>query len=251
MAHRWCLVWLTAALMALSPAHSADRLVVFAPSSMVDVMRDLEQAYEAPERDVSVSIAGTGQLARQIASGAAADIIMTADDRWMDWLVDRNDVQAKSVIAFAGNRLVVAVRRETENWADWQSMIRSNRFAMANPDTVPAGRYGKAALESLGLWDAARENGVFGDNVRVTLQQLIRGEVEAALIYESDLAASADIRALYTFTPEQSGPIRYLAATVGQGGESAEEWLNFLMSNTAQQILAEHGFTSHQEHPQQ
>ena len=229
------------ALVMTKPVLASD-LLVFAPSSMTEVLnRVLEQYQQATGNGVKVSVAGTGQLARQIEAGAPANIFISADRTWIDYLQQR-----KLLIGephdLATTRLVVAVRRETENWVDVKTLLTQSRFAMADPATVPAGRYARQALDKLGWWEEARSRAIYGENVRVTLRRLALGEVEAAIVYASDLEVEPNARAALVFAGGAHEPIIYVAAQVSPAAPGSAQFLEYLTGPKALGILERFGF---------
>ncbi len=224
-------------------AAADDRLLVFAAASLTDVLTEVSAVY-GDETGVSVTFAfaGSGTLARQIEAGAPADVYVSADKLWMDWVVGKGRVAGDSPVAFASNRLVIAVRNETENWVYPEGLITTSRFAMGEPESVPAGRYARQALKENGLWDQAREQAVFGENVRVTLRRLTLGEVGAAIVYRTDVLADPAVRSIYAFAEESHEPIAYLAAPVKGGSNSAARFVQWLSSAEAKTVLEKHGF---------
>ena len=225
----------------------AERLLVFAPSSMTEVIGKLNEAFEDQHGITAIaSIAGTAQLARQVEAGAPAHIFISADRKWGNYLAKAGNIVTETRLSIAKNTLVVAVRRETENWADVEKLLTTGRFSMAEPENIPAGRYAREALENLNWWPDAKTHAVFGENVRVALRSLARGEVDAAIVYQTDLRADPDVRAAYTFRSDQHSPIIYEATLVqqAQSNENARTYLSFLTSDTALSILLKAGFSS-------
>ena len=232
--------WLSSA----TPTIANDKLVVFAPASMTDVLGNIASEFEIKsEKGVSLSLAGTAQLARQLEHGAPANVFITADGDWMKWAVDRDLVDEKTVLPVAGNTLVVAVRNEIENWADIKALLTTSRFAMAEPSAVPAGRYAKQALVSLGIWEKASEQAVYGDNVRVTLRRLALGEVAAAIVYATDVEAEPDVKSIFTFSTDSHEAIIYWAALVSRS-KSGSDFLGFLNLQSSAQAFKEFRFLS-------
>ncbi|MEL7228943.1 MAG: molybdate ABC transporter substrate-binding protein [Pseudomonadota bacterium] len=226
-------------------AFAQERLLVFAPASLGAVMKEVGAAYSrAGDARPVFSVAGTAQLARQVAAGVPADIFISADKRWMDYVVSKGAAAPHEVRAFLGNSLVLAVRRETENWADGKGLLTDARFAMGNPQSVPAGTYAQSALEAKGWWETAKPNAVYTENVRVAVKWLTRGEVGAALVYGSDVASEPDLRAALTFDEKEHGTIRYYVALVGDTpSEKARDFAGFLSSAAAQALFVEAGFS--------
>jgi molybdate transport system substrate-binding protein len=236
-------VWILAAILALAPQAALAKIVVFAPSSMTDVIGALAAFHEERVREkVVVSLASTSQLARQLDAGAPADIFLTADESWMDWAQDRALVEPSSTITFAGNRLVVVTAKEAAR-KDWPRALEQGRFAMAEPEAVPAGRYTKAALTSLSLWRALRPNVVFAENVRITLRLAARGDVDAAIVYRTDANIEPAVAVAYTFDPKTHPPIRYFAAETPDAAAGAAAFLETLGTDHAQAILKKAGFS--------
>ncbi|MEM9677467.1 MAG: molybdate ABC transporter substrate-binding protein [Pseudomonadota bacterium] len=235
------------ALLASLPLQvmAAERLTVFAPSSLTDVMSAVTKAYEAHSGGaVVLSFAGSAQLARQVAAGAPADIIISAHPDWMNYLIENRAVDPKSVRIIAGNRLVIAVRREVENWSEPLKLLQSDRFAMGEPDSVPAGTYAREAMLNLGIWFKAKSQAVYGENVRVALFRLVRGEVGAAVVYESDLTLETGARVAYRFDPSTHADIRYVIAPVmtSRPKSSMDTFIDFLTGADGQAVFKEFGF---------
>ena len=238
------LVLLVSWLFAVTSAIANDQSIIFAPSSMTDVLNRISTDFITKTgKGVTLSLAGTAQLARQLEHGAPADVFITADGDWMKWAVDRNLVTEKTVTPIAGNQLVVAVRNEVENWADVEGLLTTGRFAMAEPNAVPAGRYAKQALTSLGIWDKAKGQAVYGDNVRVTLRRLALGEVAAAIVYATDAYAEPKVKPIYTFSADSHEAIVYWAGQVSQS-KSDGDYLNFVKQPSTGRTFKEFGFLS-------
>ncbi|EKF17019.1 molybdate ABC transporter substrate-binding protein [Nitratireductor pacificus] len=231
-------------LAALSTlASAADRLTLFAAASMKDAMDRAVVTYGAAGGgDVVVSFASSSVLARQIEAGAPADLFISANKDWMDYLSERDLVRSGSERVIAGNSLVIAAAEGTEPVSD-PELLLDTRFAMGDPSHVPAGKYAKTALESLGLWSKLEKNAVFGENVRVALELANRGEVKAAIVYGSDQKAAGGLARAYTFPSGSHAPVIYPAAAMKDASPEAEAFLDFLTSEAGQAIFAELGFS--------
>ena len=240
----WFLTLQLLACFLAKPAVAGNSILVFAPASMTDVLQDVAEAYQAQSgQSVTYSFAGTQQLARQLDAGAPAELYITADRDWMDWAVARQLVDAGQIFALAGNRLVIAVRNEVENWADITALLTDNRFAMAEPDSVPAGRYARQALQKQGIWQQAQSQAIFGDNVRTTLRRLGRGEVTSAIVYGTDAAIEPRVRTLFVFPPGSHDVITYwAAATANNTDGKVLHFIDFLKGPQAGAIFAGAGF---------
>ena len=210
---------------------------------MTESIKQIADAFDASNGGTTkISIASTAQLARQIDAGAPADIFISADHLWMDWLENKKHILANSRTAIAGNKLVVAVRRETENWVSIEALVTKSRFAMAEPERVPAGRYAKQALTSKGWWKEAQGQAAYGENVRITLRRLALGEVPAAIVYASDLTVEPEVRTAFTFADGDHDPIVYQAAATMTENPAAASFLDFLKAPKARSIFSQAGF---------
>lgn len=226
-----------------APALAADRLTVFAAASMKDAIDRAAVEYEALSgHRIAVSYASSSVLARQIEAGAPADLFISANTDWMEWLAERRLIRADSRRIIAGNSLVIAAAPGTAPASDPAELL-GTRFAMGDPSHVPAGKYARTALESLGLWDAVAPNAVFGENVRVALELAGRGEVRAAIVYGSDQKAAAGLVRAYAFPPTSHAPIVYPAAATRDGAREAETFLGFLTSEQGRRIFSDLGFS--------
>jgi molybdate transport system substrate-binding protein len=233
---------------------TVPRLLVFAAASMKNVLEEIGQKYETQcGCKMAFSFAGSGTLARQIEAGAPADIFISADLRWMDWLEQKNAIKPGLQRMIAGNVLIVAAAAggqspksntaANEAKRDLAELLKRGRIAMANPDSVPAGRYGKQALKNLGLWHDVSSRLVFGENVRVSLLLAARGNVAAAIVYRSDALIEPRVKIAHSFASGVHDPIAYPASLVKSSVEG-EEFLEFLSSRPARLIFRKFGFTA-------
>ena len=248
--------------VALAPAIAQSRLLVFAAASLSNVMQETGKEFEKQCRcEVTFSFAGSGTLARQIDAGAPADIFVSADTIWMDWLRNKGAMHEETIQVIAGNRLVVAVSNKTAQANDENStaeivsqLLNANRIAMAEPHSVPAGRYSKQALERLGLWQKLSKKFVYGENVRVSLSLAARGDVDTAIIYLSDAKIEPRVKIAYVFKKNSHDKVLYPAGLVkatvkaktvtnAKTNLKAIEFMNYLTSQPAQQIFQRFGFT--------
>lgn len=216
----------------------ADPVVVFAAASLKEPLDTLA----AELGNVVVSYGGSGTLSRQVLAGAPADIVLLANEDWMTPLL------AAGIIAdvhdFASNSLVVLGAAGSPDLAlsALPDALGDGRLAMGAAASVPAGIYGKAALETLGLWDDLRDRLVEVDNVRAGVVMLARGEVPYALAYDTDARASGAVRVVATF-PEGSYPaIRYLGGIINATPQAQAFWAA-LRGPEGQDILQAAGFT--------
>lgn len=225
--------------------------LVFAAASLRDVLLAVAAEWTASGNGpVRFSFAGTPALARQLEQGAPADLFLSADEQWMEWARERGLVRPESVVSLLGNRLVLvapsAGAREIPlvPGVDLGAALGvDGRLAIADVGSVPAGRYGKAALESIGAWEAVRRRLAMTENVRAALALAARGEVPLALVYESDARSEPKVRVAGTFPAGSHPPIRYpMALTGNPPSAQARAFHAHLRSAAAARIFVAHGF---------
>jgi len=225
-------------------AAAGEKIAVFAPASMQDVLPEIISGYESTcVCEIVLSVAGTSVLARQIEAGAPVDVFISADRLWMDYLLERNLVRPETIVLIAANQLVIAASNSGAVDDNPKLLLGRGRFAMAEPNGVPAGRYAKMALETIGLWDEVRGNAVFTENVRIALRLAARGDVHAAIVYDSDVKVEPGLRVAYTFTEESHPPVRYPAAVTGNASQAAVAFLRYLESAEARAAFLRAGFS--------
>ncbi|MCV0425258.1 MAG: molybdate ABC transporter substrate-binding protein [Roseibium sp.] len=232
----------------LIPATAQAPLTVFAAASMREAMERIGTVFEKETGvEIVFSFAGTGTLARQVEAGAPADVFVSADINWMTYAEDQGAVRPETVHPIASNALVLIGARETLplelKSAELEKALGGARMAIADTDTVPAGRYGKAALESLGLWQSVATQLAPMENVRIVLASVARGDTPLGLVYQTDAAIEPAVSVLAEF-PEGTHPkIEYLAALTTEGDHpDATAFLEFLRQQQARDILRSLGF---------
>ncbi|MDF1600706.1 molybdate ABC transporter substrate-binding protein [Mesorhizobium sp. YIM 152430] len=233
------------------PARGQEPVTVFAAASLKTALDDIGAAWSQESGNAAtISYAGSSALARQIEEGAPADLFIPADLDWMAYLAERDLVDAASERRFLGNRIVlVAPADSTVDLSigpgfDLAAALGDGRLAMANVDAVPAGRYGKAALESLGVWDDVAGKVAQAENVRAALQFVTLGEAPFGIVYRTDATAEPGVRVVGTFPEDSHDPIIYPAAlTADSANPDAAAFLDYLQGDIARAIFAEQGFT--------
>jgi molybdate transport system substrate-binding protein len=234
-----------------SPA-AGEPVTVFAAASLKEAMDEQARRFEGNTGNkVIVSYGASNALARQIEAGAPADVFISADLDWMDYLEQRARLVSGSRTNLLHNDLVLiapATSRTTLRIApnlDLAAALGGEKLAMANPDSVPAGKYGKAALTALGAWASVERQTARTDNVRVALSLVARGEATLGIVYRSDALAERGVRIVDTFPEATHAPIVYPGALVApQKGPAAKALLDFLRSASARPIWEKYGFTA-------
>jgi len=239
-----CCVWGTLAL-----AQDA-KLVVFAAASLKDALDEINAAYRRDKgQETTTSYAASPTLAKQIEAAAPADIFISADLDWMDYLDNKNLIQHDTRENLLGNRLVLVAGKDAgTNIAiaphfDLLGALKGGRLAMADPDSVPAGKYGRTALISLGAWSSVVDHVVNAENVRVALAYVARGEAPLGIVYETDAKADSNVKVVGVFPENSHQPILYPAALIKDAKPEARTFLAYLASPAARAVFEKDGFT--------
>ena len=243
----WAAMTVVALLLSLACGFEdrSDTLLVFAATSLTDAMRDIVDEFESEgSANVLVSFGGSQALARQIASGAPADLYISAGAGPLEFL-EAKGVPFSDAVDLLTNRLVVVSRRGIARPESLESLAGSGfgRVALANPNLAPAGMYAREALLGLGLWDAVEPKLIYGSDVRATLTYVESGNADAALVYATD-AWSTDLAISEVVPAGAYPPIVYPAVIVGDSSNKplARRFLDFLQSQGASEIFTRHGF---------
>ena len=236
------------------PVHAGDPVVVFAASSLSNVVSELARAFEKQaDQKVVVSFAASSVLARQIKDGAPAQIFISANTAWMNDVIDAGAISGTSRTVVAGNRLALAgaagvsypavVDGEISAHYPLVSVAPDLRFAIGNPEHVPAGIYARQALLGLGLWQGIHERLIPMPSVRSVVANIDRGEVAGGFIYASDIGFSEKIHLIGLFPKASHSPIQYVAGIVTEERSAeAEAFFLFLTSSEAIRLFREFGF---------
>ncbi|CAH0339766.1 molybdate ABC transporter substrate-binding protein [Rhizobium sp. CECT 9324] len=232
-------------------AVAAEPVTVFAAASLKESVDKIAADWKAETgNDVRLSFAGSSALARQIEEGAPADLFISADLKWMDHLDKAGMIKSDSRVDLLGNRIVlVAPKESTQTTTITQgfplaALLGDGHLAMANVDAVPAGTYGKAALEKLGVWDAVKDKVAQAENVRAALLLVSRGEAPLGIVYETDAKVDPTVRILDRFPENSHQAIVYPASlTADSTNAAAPAFLAYLQGAKAHAVFTEAGFT--------
>ena len=236
-------------MLAPLPAFAAD-VTVFGAASLADALKEIAANYgKQNHKQVAVSLAASSALARQIEASSGADIFISADLDWMDYLDNKGLIQHDTRIDLLGNRLVLVAGKDVStniNIAphfDLLGALKGGRLAIADPDSVPAGKYGRTALTSLGVWNSVVNRLVSAENVRVALAYVARGEAPLGIVYETDAKADKNVRIVGVFPENSHQPILYPAALVKEAKPEARVFFAYLSSPAARVVFEKYGFT--------
>ncbi|MDH6266550.1 molybdate transport system substrate-binding protein [Rhizobium sp. SG_E_25_P2] len=232
-------------------AEQAKSLTVFAAASLKGSLDKAAQLYQSKTGvKVAISFAASSALAKQIEAGAPADLFLSADLKWMTYLVDKGAVNKEQVVKLLGNRLVLVGAPDFskpltigQNFPLAEA-LGDGRIAMGEPKSVPAGKYGREALDYYGVWKAIEPKVAAADNVRAALQLVARGEAPLGIVYETDAKAEAGVKVVGVFPEESHAPIIYPIAPIAHAtNPSTQDFLSFLTGAEAQAIFKQAGFT--------
>ncbi|KZL20613.1 Molybdate-binding periplasmic protein precursor [Pseudovibrio axinellae] len=230
-------------------AQDQEHILVFAASSLKDVLEDAGAKFDASHNTkTEFSFGGSQVVSRHVIAGAPADVLVTADDAWMALAAENGAVVNDSVVPLASNGLVLvgsntlgAAPFELNNEA-LQIALAGGRLAIGEPETVPVGRYGKEALTHLGLWRGIAHQLAPMENVRIALAAAARGEVPLALVYSSDAKSEHGVRVVAEIPQGSHRTIVIPGALTSTHSKSSEQFMGFLKSAEGQAIFQAHGF---------
>ena len=225
--------------------------VVFAAASLKNALDDAAASWvKAGHAAPKISYAASNVLAKQIEEGAPADLFFSADLDWMAYATKKGTIQPESVVNLLGNAIVLIAPKdaatpiEIHPGFDLVTALGSGRLAMGNVDAVPAGKYGKAALEKLGAWDGVKDHVAQAESVRAALVLVSRGEAPLGIVYATDAAADANVKIVGTFPDETHPPIIYpVALTKAATSPDAAPFLAYLRGPDAKAAFEKQGFT--------
>jgi molybdate transport system substrate-binding protein len=230
----------------------AQEVTVFAASSLQNALEDIAVRYQkATGRQVKLSFAASSALARQIEQGAPANLFVSADEQWMDYLQSRKLIAADTRRSLLGNRLVLVVPLSNRMQVDLRPgfdflalLGRDGRWVTGDPSNVPVGRYAQQALTFLGAWEAAAPRLVRAENVRIALSFVERGEAVAGVVYQTDAALSSRVRIAGVFPADSHIPISYPVAIVARFDvPAAREFLRYMQADAAREVFKRYGFS--------
>ena len=231
-------------------ARADDPVIVFAAASLKTALDEAAAGFRAAEgAEVTISYGGSLALARQIVAGAPADIFASADEQSMDEAVKGGAIKPDTRFDLLGNRLVVIAPKPSPVDAlaltpeAFAAAIGSGRLVTGEVNSVPVGRYAKAALQNLGLWSVVEPQLAMTDNVRAALAFVARGEAPIGIVYATDAAADASVKIVATFPDDSHAPILYpFALTASSRNGAADRFLTYLKSPAGRPIFERQGF---------
>src|SRR6516164_470008 len=237
-------------IASLPAAAEQPQILVFAAASLSETVQELSTAYEKTAQvTVKSSFDSSSVLARQIEAGAQADVFFSADTAWMDYLQSRNLVKPGSRKNLLSNSLVLIAPAQSQIQLKiaphfpLAAALGDGRLATGDPDAVPAGRYARSALTTLGVWDEIAPRLARAENVRVALLYVARDETPLGIVYGSDALADKGVRVVDRFPADTHEPIVYPIALTQSAQSQAAGFVAYLTSPQGQAIFVKHGFT--------
>jgi molybdate transport system substrate-binding protein len=249
----WLGLALATAVAPLSMARAqAGGMVVFAAASLKNALDEIAAAWtkESGKTAPKISYGASSALAKQMEQGAPADLFISADIDWMDYVEKKDLIKKDTRVNLLGNKIVLIAPKDSKIALDIKpgfdlaKALGGGKLAMANVDSVPAGKYGKAALEKLGAWNGVKDNIAQAENVRAALLLVARGEAPLGIVYSTDAAAEPNVKIVGAFPADSHPPIIYPAAETKEAKSAdAKAFLDYLKSSKARPAFEKQGFT--------
>jgi molybdate transport system substrate-binding protein len=244
--------FLVALAGAPQPLIAQEQITVFAAASLKNALDDTNAAFTKSTRiKVVASYEASSALAKQIEQGAPADVFISADLRWMDYVAERKLINPNTRMNLLGNKLVLIAPADSklghvtigQNF-DIAKLAGDGRIAVADVKAVPAGFYAKAALEKLGAWTAAEPKLAQAENVRATLAFVARGETPIGIVYETDAKIEPKVKVLGAFPDGSYPPVTYPVAAIANTKKAGVgQYFSFLRTLAAKAIFEKYGFS--------
>ena len=225
-------------------------VVVFAAASLKNALDAINAQWQKETgKSGKISYAASSALAKQMEQGAPAQMFISADLDWMDYVEKKNLIKPGSRSNLLGNRIVLIAPKDKAQPVDIKpgfdlaKVLGDGRLSMANVDSVPAGKYGKAALEKLGVWASVSNKLAQAENVRAALLLVSRGEAPAGIVYQTDAASDSSVKIVGTFPEDTHPPIIYPVALTANASPDAAVFLAYIRSDKAKPLFEAQGFS--------
>ena len=249
----WLGLALATAVVPIAAARAqAGGLVIFAAASLKNALDEIATGWakDTGKPMPRISYAASSALAKQMEQGAPADLFISADLDWMDYVAKKDLIKADTRVNLLGNKIVLIAPKdskatvEVKQGFDLAKALAGGKLAMGNVDAVPAGKYGKAALEKLGAWDGVKDKVAQAENVRAALLLVARGEAPLGIVYATDAAAEPNVKIVGSFPEDSHPPIIYPAAVIKDAKSAdAKPFLDYLRTIQARPAFEKQGFT--------
>ncbi|MDP9083045.1 MAG: molybdate ABC transporter substrate-binding protein [Pseudomonadota bacterium] len=246
----WVTIWLLVLSLPIAAA-GVDKppVVVFAAASLTNVLQELGDRFTQESAiPIKFSFAASSALAKQIENGAPADVFFSADIAWMDYLQTRKLIQIATRHDVVGNRLVLIapadskIKLKIEPLFALGAALGAGHLATGDPDSVPAGRYAREALNNLGVWNAVQDRLVRAENVRSALAFVDRGEAPLGIVYETDALIDPQVRVVDVFPNDSHAPITYPIALTTMAKVDGAQFLDYVRGPIGDVVFKKYGF---------
>ncbi|MBS9721285.1 molybdate ABC transporter substrate-binding protein [Tianweitania sp. BSSL-BM11] len=235
----------------VSAAHAQEKVTVFAAASLKNALDSINAAWKGSSgRQATISYAASSALAKQIEAGAPADVFVSADLDWMNYLANKKLIKTGTEVRLLANRIVLVapadswVTADIKKGFDLAGLLKGGKLAMGNVEAVPAGKYGKDALEHLGVWQSVSGDVAQAENVRAALALVATGEAPLGIVYETDAVAEKKVKVVGVFPEDSHEPIIYPAAETAEASSAdADAFLDYLKTAEARTLFEAQGFT--------
>ena len=242
---------LTSGVGAAPAVAQSHDVLVFAAASLKNALDEVAAQWQRESgKKVAISYAASNTLIKQIEQGAPVDIFISADLDWMDYGQQKGLIKPDTRVNLLGNRIVLIAPKDStvsvnvQPGFDLAALLKGGRLAMGNVDAVPAGKYGKAALEKLGAWDGVKDKIAQAESVRAALVLVSRGEAPLGIVYQTDAASDPSVKIVGVFPENAHPPIIYpIALTKDSANADAQAFLNYIKSPAARPAFERQGFT--------
>lgn len=243
---------LTSLLAVSATLAHAEQVTVFAAASMTNTLQQIAENYKskAPADEIVFSFASSSTLAKQIAEGAPANIFISANTKWMNYLKEQGLIVDKTEKILVGNELVMIANQESSidhvdiAKGDWVKTLKDSFLSVGDPDHVPAGQYMKAATTKLGLWDSIATKLARGKDVRAALALVERNEAPLGVVYGTDAKQSKKVKIVGVFPADSYPKVEYPAAILKEHDSKAtQEFYEYLQSDEAKKVFVQYGFS--------
>lgn len=239
------------ALFLLTPPVLAQDVTVFAAASLTNALEEIGKAYAAQGGKVKFSFASSSTLAKQIEQGAPADIFISADEQWMDYLAQKGGIETYTRASKLGNTLVLITPAsggvgpvDIKPGFDLAGLLEDGRLATGDPAHVPVGKYAEQALRNLNVWTTAEPKLARADNVRAAMALVERGEAPLGIVYGTDAGVSGKVKIVGVFPAGSHPAISYpFAITTNRNMPEVVHFFQFLSGSQAQAIYRKYGFS--------
>lgn len=233
-------------------ASAADKVTVFAAASLTNALQDIAKNYQQDHQvEVVSSFASSSTLARQIEQGAPANLFISADQQWMDYVQTKQQIVPETRYTLLGNELVLVAPKDStlkpfniDKQTRWTALLDGHKLAVGDPDHVPAGIYAKEALKNLGAWDQLAPVMARASDVRGALALVERQEAPLGIVYGSDAISSHGVKVVATFPQDSHKPVEYPMALIKDNATpAAKAFYDYLKTPAAAAVFTHYGFT--------